>query len=691
VDQIKNFSETYLTEAFTQLRLLEDDINLSDIGEEEDELTALVPDDIPEEEEVSDEYIIDPEAKTVDQLEDDYEGKVILKCNCCGARHYVDAYSVKIDNDTANSDDDCPLCGNKLGFTVIGKIGKFSEEPEEVEDEEEEVEEESLTEGAMSLRDRIARKHLEADESLEDEENQEDLGESALREDNWDKLVDTYPELEDGEVHEELKDKEVINERCVKEDLGDDAADFLWEGNKITVDGEDYEIISMGADVLTVEDADGKTVEFDLAELAGKPYSVVDYDGEYYEHKPSVGESLTEDDDEDDMDKDDICPECGKNPCECKKHGHHHCEEGCGKKLHEDYSNVLNDINDMSKGDTVVMCINGNTGRFTYIGTSEDDESGVKVYQFEPLDKNSAALAKAFTEDELGLDFNGLYELTDEDIFYNPFYNETKDLVYLGDSEGFEDEIADGIKKYLKSDEVTEGCEKRVNEAVEVHASGEDEVDVSKNDDGSMTINVGQAQVEGESVVPLSDEEQAALEANSEEPVEDELAAEEPTEEEVPEEGTEESTEEEEAPAEEEEEEQEVAEESLNIYDFADGKFNSLVEQFMSKVYNNIKTFTTTNVKDLSESFSVTGEIKFKSGATQKSNFVFEDAYFSKSGKLVMEGYNTTFSGKRNAFKITGKLEEGKYTVNSMIYDYTATQLNESNKNETVKIYGRVK
>jgi len=96
-------------------------------------------------------------------------------------------------------------------------------------------------------------------------------------------------------------------------------------------------------------------------------------------------------------------------------------------------------------------------------------------------------------------------------------------------------------------------------------------------------------------------------------------------------------------------------------------------------------------VKDLGESFIVEGLIKYKSGKAAKTKFVFEDAYFAKNGNLIMEGYNVMFSKNGKSFRIRGSLSNGNFVTESMIYNYNVKQLNESNKQETITISGRVK
>ena len=102
--------EEYITEAFKKLNLLEDDFNMTVDADKVDELKSFVEDDVDE---VPEEPIIDLEAETEEDLEDTYNGKVILECECCHSRVYKDVRDVIIDQESelANVDEECPVTG----------------------------------------------------------------------------------------------------------------------------------------------------------------------------------------------------------------------------------------------------------------------------------------------------------------------------------------------------------------------------------------------------------------------------------------------------------------------------------------------------------------------------------------------------------------------------------------------------
>ena len=151
--------ENYLTEAFKKLSLVENDFDLSADNGKVDELKSFIADDI---EAVEEEPVIDVDAYNENDLADNYVGKVILECNCCHARIYKDIDQVVINDESglANIDEECPSCGNSLGWIAIGKIEPFNKEEstEETEEPAEEPVEDDITDeeiGRASCRERV--------------------------------------------------------------------------------------------------------------------------------------------------------------------------------------------------------------------------------------------------------------------------------------------------------------------------------------------------------------------------------------------------------------------------------------------------------------------------------------------------------------------------------------------------------
>lgn len=228
-------------------------------------------------------------------------------------------------------------------------------------------------------------------------------------------------------------------------------------------------------------------------------------------------------------------------------------------------------------------------------------------------------------------------------------------------------------------------------------------VEMTSDEDGATHVSV-EPKVEEETpdlsgeeeIVPLSDEEQDDILANEPEDDLDDLDfEEEPFDDEL---GAEEDEFAEEEPEEEGEEEEELPEESLKgsdgdtlIEEFDEVAFNDLCESYLRKVYDNVNTFETVSVKDNKDEFVVEGLIKYKNGKEAKSTFVFTEANETKTGKIVMEGYNKTFSNSPKTFKVKGIIDNNNYISEALAYKYTASSINESNEVEVTKVQGKVK
>ena len=132
--------DNYFLSAFQDLQLNEAAFDIDDSGKV-DELKSFVKDDI---EAPIEEPIVDPNAEGVEDLQPDYVGKVIIRCNCCHSLVYKAKEDVHPNEDMSvvNEEDECPVCGNDMGFTVIGEIKPFQEEDDvtvEVEPKDSEV------------------------------------------------------------------------------------------------------------------------------------------------------------------------------------------------------------------------------------------------------------------------------------------------------------------------------------------------------------------------------------------------------------------------------------------------------------------------------------------------------------------------------------------------------------------------
>ena len=129
----------FLTEAFKELKMLnEEDYNLNNKDEIED-----MHDTVFNQLDDKSIDIIDPNAQSVDDLEDSYIGKVILDCDVCHSKIYKDPSEVIIDDESslANVDEECPYCYSTDGYKIIGEVASYDGASLEDEDDEDSIDE----------------------------------------------------------------------------------------------------------------------------------------------------------------------------------------------------------------------------------------------------------------------------------------------------------------------------------------------------------------------------------------------------------------------------------------------------------------------------------------------------------------------------------------------------------------------
>ena len=112
------------------------------------------------EEETTTVEVADPSAETSDDMKDDYDGEVILKCSTCGGLICKEPSQVVVDEQTqlANVEEECPYCYNVGGYEVVGEVRSPEENVDvdvtvndddtlEVDSDNVKVENKSMTEG----------------------------------------------------------------------------------------------------------------------------------------------------------------------------------------------------------------------------------------------------------------------------------------------------------------------------------------------------------------------------------------------------------------------------------------------------------------------------------------------------------------------------------------------------------------
>ena len=114
---------SYLTEAFKQLNIIDEDLFPTD-SEGLNKLKDFMKSDIDDEDLV----VYDETANNEDEIKDSYNGKVILRCNVCKSHFFKEPKSVIIDAEAglANVGDECCYCHNDMGYNVVGVVAPYA-------------------------------------------------------------------------------------------------------------------------------------------------------------------------------------------------------------------------------------------------------------------------------------------------------------------------------------------------------------------------------------------------------------------------------------------------------------------------------------------------------------------------------------------------------------------------------------
>ena len=208
-----------------------------------------------------------------------------------------------------------------------------------------------------------------------------------------------------------------------------------------------------------------------------------------------------------------------------------------------------------------------------------------------------------------------------------------------------------------------------------------DTINVKPSENGAVTVETqpkDSGNPEDATIVPVSDEVKAEIEANSE-PEEEEVEIEEEEEE------TEEGASEDEIG---EEDEANTNEEDVEVSDLDEETFNELGESYLKNVYNNVESFKTTKGYINADKIKLEGMITFTSGKKVKTSFLFESSHVSNRGKYKFLGENLQITNRKKAFILTGNIKNGKLISESLSYNYNAK---DASTGKLQRVYGTVR
>lgn len=625
-----------LFEAFRQLDALnEDTFSVSDDG-----IKKLA--EFEQNDDYADEIsIIDIEAETEEELEDSYVGKVILDCLVCHSKLYKAKEEIEINEDEtlANVGEECPYCYTSDGFKIIGEVANYNSEAATEESDVEDKEEAELE-----------VKDDEVDNSEEKEEIEESFTESPTKDDE--EIV-----VENGDAKTEpLTEATATMDRPMSRIKG-------TLGNVMSAHQDELSQVydrQSAIDFLNTIEPEVRNKNY-LATVKSKVSMLPDRKITQYLYDiilkgDGMGTKLESTDEENLDEFFDIEPNINLDA------------SGQSVGLLGGTGGTVN--NEEMEEDLLVR---GEDGKLTT--TSQDGRWGNSKewnYNNEELEegifgiktkkeKEKEAKAKAAKEAQKQRD----KELKDQEerarqqsvadswARYDRAardakaeYNRNRDSI-KGDkpsNTGYR-----GVN-YSGGDYYSESLTEDVNN-VNVETD-EDIINVSTDNNGKVTVTTepkaAEAAAGEEIIAPVSDElETELLNNTSEEPVEDEL----------------------------------------EVADFDEESFDELGESYLKNIYENIESYRTTDVFANDKQIKVEGIIKFTSGNSKKTSFLFEAKDYTKRGKVRFIGENTQITRGKKAFTVCGKLNEGKFITESFNYNYKAKDA----EGKSTRIYGTLR
>lgn len=640
--------KNYLTEAFKAFeglekldsQILEEDIfNISymDGLEKAKEFADEVVEDDEEE-------IIDTDAETEEEVKDDYIGKAILECAVCGSLIYKEPSEVIINEELelANVGEPCPVCQSEDGYIVVGEIKPFcdDEECEEHKEDEEPVEEVEETEEEIDVEedDNLdesikTRKRVRISEEKPLEEAKPTTRKGGSR--NIDKIRKTLAMLGESSERDKIdaeKDNKIEKARKTLSRKLDDADSLRDERKKSAK--KSFRKAQDDADA----DRDYKLKRKGLKESKG--VREIDVRPGYHEWVITVDDTP-------------------------------YYSFGDFIEILDNYTNAedfANDLLDDFKEQTN-----------EYFDRQED------IIDFTDYAKEIGKLS----EDERANVYYGLVNAYNYYKGIDESCNKKKSKKSLKESDkpaatSIEDAqkwVDYDMKKYGKISERTNRLVKKAGFQILKDDHGDYEVAAGKFESYNEDFQKVDIETDREKMT-MTAEENGKVTVTTE-PIENV--------EEVKEEETEviapisAEVEDEFKSSEDEETEDEYTD--VEFDEFDEEEFDTLGENYLRKVYENVKSFKTTGGSINGNQLRLEGLITFKSGKVGKTNFVFESYKATKTGKLKFIGENKQFAQGKKSFVLTGRVNENKLICESLTYNYSA----KAPSGNTKRLYGTIR
>lgn len=693
----------YLKEAFKKLSTLnEESFNLTADVDVVDELQSFVADDI---EAPYEEDIIDVNADTISELQDSYEGKVVLQCKCCNSRVYKEPSEVIIDSelDLANVEEECPVCKNQFGWVVLGKIEPYNDDAfDEKEDEEEVVVDSEISDDDIG---EALKESLKEDVDIHVENNEE--GEA---------VVTVEKDVEDTVTVEDNSEEELIDEKCGKLDEGtiNDYGILGYRGIDkdfgIKIGFDDIWTIVMGlfSNVYTPAKSNLKAKKFNFNDFLNDTFygdtsnikliETINHNG----YNIYVIDEIDEDEsgnyeffvlnEKDEYESNPTLADAKNFIDVSRAYVNNKYYSSDPRKFYDNLKNNSKEIFSSGVNEEVDINIdndaNGNivadieTDEGERVDVIAKDEDNVVEESVSNQDDLNSAVYDALNDVAYEFEVNRQENLTKSDMrkavdnFNNKFFavEDDEDLneeflnaeeVNIDDKDAADDSVKiensneEPIIDELNSVDIINES-KSIKEDIENLSLDTDttHMEMTSDENGKVTVvteprheeEVDEVvDSEDEMIVPLTDEEIVDIESNNE-----------------------------------------VGENEFDeIDEFDEESFDELGESFLRRVYENVKSFKTTDVKSKGGKLFIEGLITFKSGKEKSTLFEFVDRRNTKRNKVIISGLNEMFSNNKRAFMLKGTLNNKYFISESLVYKYNVKNINESNNEEVVNVYGK--
>ena len=125
----------------------------------------------------------------------------------------------------------------------------------------------------------------------------------------------------------------------------------------------------------------------------------------------------------------------------------------------------------------------------------------------------------------------------------------------------------------------------------------------------------------------------------------------------------------------------------IDVDEFDEETFDDLGESYLKQVYDNVESYHTNGVTSKDNKFIVEGVITFNSGSKKKTSFIFEGKDFKKSGRVRLIGENKEITRGNKAFTLTGKVDNKKFIIESLNYNYKT----KNSIGKSTRLYGTIK